>query len=120
MSNEKELGDKGEELASAFLLKKGYKIIKRKYVSGHSEVDLVASIEGKIIFVEVKTRASAYLSDPSLLVTRKKQKQVIMAADRFMKEFHPEKESRFDIVIIITNKEYTSVDHIEDAFYPMI
>jgi len=49
----------------------------------------------------------------------KKQRQIIKAADEFVKQVFPEKESRFDIIIVITNEQYTSIEHIEDAFYPM-
>ena len=54
------------------------------------------------------------------MVTIGKQKQIIKAADQFVKDYYPEKEWRFDIMVVITNSEYTSIEHIEDAFYPMV
>ncbi len=120
MVSTKELGDIGESIACDTLRNKGYTILRRKYVFNRAEVDIVAEFGGRLIFVEVKTRLSAYLTDPSLLVTIGKQKQIIKAADQFVKDYFPEKEWRFDIMIVVTNSEYTSIDHIEDAFYPMV
>ena len=120
MVNTKELGKIGESLACDALKKKGYNILSRNYTFQKAEIDIVAEYDQKLIFVEVKTRISSYLTDPSLLVTIGKQKQIIKAADQYVKDFYPEKEWRFDIMVIITNSDYTSIEHIEDAFYPMV
>ena len=116
----KELGRIGEAMATKYLREKSYTIHVSNYIYDHAEVDIVAEENGMLVFVEVKTRMSAYLSDPSLLISRKKQKQIIKAADNYAREFHPGKESRFDVILIITNEKYTSLEHIVDAFYPMI
>lgn len=119
MAEANELGKKGEKIAADQLLKLGYKILSKNFIYDHKEVDIVCEHDSKIVFVEVKTRYSPYLSDPALLVPIKKQKQIIKVADFYMKEFYPEKEARFDIVIVITNSEYTKHELIVDAFYPM-
>jgi putative endonuclease len=120
MVNTKQLGKIGEDIACDTLVNKGYTILRRNYIYNRSEIDIVAGCEEKLVFVEVKTRISSYLSDPSLMVTPGKQKQIIRAADQFVKDYYPEKEWRFDIIVVITNSEYTSIEHIEDAFYPMV
>jgi putative endonuclease len=116
----KELGKVGEEIACKKLIEKGFTILQRNYRFLKAEVDIVVTKDEKIIFVEVKTRQSSYLSDPALLVPLGKQKQIIRAADEYIKVHYPEKEFRFDIMVVITNSQYTSVEHIEDAFYPMV
>lgn len=120
MVDPKELGRKGEELACLDLQSKGYKIRTRNYKFQKAEIDIIAELEDNIVFVEVKTRISAYLTDPSLLVPLGKQRQIIKAADQYVKDHCPEMKWRFDIMIVVTNKEYTKIDHIEDAFYPMV
>lgn len=115
----KELGRIGEAIALKHLLDKGYKVHVKNYIYDRAEVDIVAEENGMLVFVEVKTRQSAYLSDPSLLISRKKQGQIIKAADNYARELSPGKESRFDVILIITNEKYTSIEHIVDAFYPM-
>ena len=107
-------------MAADHLRKKGYTILARNYFFGKAEVDIVAEIDNQLVFVEVKTRESSYLSDPEYTVSMKKQRQVIKAADAYVKEFDLDNESRFDIVTVIVNKEYTKVDHMEDAFYPTV
>ncbi len=120
MVSTKELGTIGESIACDTLRNKGYKILRRNYIFNKAEVDIIAEMDGKLIFVEVKTRISSYLTDPSLLVSLGKQKQIIRAADQYVKDFYPDREWRFDIMVVITNSEYTSIEHIVDAFYPMV
>jgi putative endonuclease len=120
MSENKELGRKGEELTCAYLQKKGFEILQRNFIHDRAEVDIVAEKEGMIVFVEVKTRMSAYLTDPAQLVSLKKQKQIIKAADAWIKKLRPNDPARFDVVIVVTNMQYTTIEHIEDAFYPML
>lgn len=120
MNKQLELGKLGEKMAAELLLKKGYSILKQNYFFGKAEVDIVAQINNQLVFVEVKTRESSYLSEPEYTVSMKKQRQVIKAADAYVKEFDLDLESRFDIVTVIVNSQYTKVDHLEDAFYPTV
>ncbi len=117
MIDPKELGKKGEDLAAQFLRELGYHIHIRNYRFDRAEVDIIAETDGFLVAVEVKTRVSAYLSDPALLVPIGKQKQIIRAADQFAKDAFPDKQTRFDIIIVITNEKYTTIEHIVDAFY---
>ena len=112
-------GRLGEKAARGHLRRLGLKFLTANF-RGRGETDLVFRDGETLVFVEVKTRVSSYLTDPSLMVTIGKQKQIIRAADQFVKDYYPEKEWRFDIMIVITNSEYTSIEHIEDAFYPMV
>ena len=41
MSDKKKIGNKGEELAAKYLLKKNYKIIKKNYRYGKGEIDII-------------------------------------------------------------------------------
>ncbi|MBU0489438.1 MAG: YraN family protein, partial [Bacteroidetes bacterium] len=56
MTDKLEIGKKGEEIASAFLEKKGYKILEMNYRVGSYEVDIIAEKDDVIVIVEVKTR----------------------------------------------------------------
>ncbi|KKP86331.1 MAG: hypothetical protein UR87_C0022G0011 [candidate division CPR3 bacterium GW2011_GWE2_35_7] len=43
MSDQRQkLGDLGEEIASNYLKKKGYKILERQYKSQYGEIDIIA------------------------------------------------------------------------------
>ena len=118
MSKQSELGKLGEALAATFLQEHDYEILELNYTWEKSEIDIIASKDNKIIFVEVKTRESPYLSDPALMVPIKKWRQVMKAADVFMKERSDDLPSQFDIVSVITNQHYTKIDHYDQAYTP--
>jgi putative endonuclease len=120
MADSHNLGDEGEELARAHLLKKGFKILHLNWKSGKREVDIVAESKDFIVFVEVKTRTSDYHMHPRHAVTSEKQKSIIYAAESYLKRYNINKESRFDIISIISDGKSIEVEHIEDAFYPTL
>lgn len=118
-SPKSELARKGEEMACNHLLQKGYTILKRNYRIGQGELDIIARDRKDLVFVEVKTRESSFLTDPLQLVPLVKQRQVIRVANAYLKTLKTLERSRFDVVIVIHNAQYTRIEHIEDAFYPM-
>lgn len=120
MAEHNELGEKGEQLAANYLQKNGYLIKVRNWRFGKLEIDLIAEKDGFIIFVEVKTRESNFMGEPELAVTKKKQSQIVKAADAYFKETDCQLESRFDIIAVIINSKMEKVNHIESAFYPLM
>jgi len=56
MSYRKDVGDWGERIASDYLISNGYQILERNFYTRYGEIDIVASKDEDIIFVEVKTR----------------------------------------------------------------
>ncbi|MBO7499129.1 MAG: YraN family protein, partial [Bacteroidaceae bacterium] len=58
MAEHNETGRRGEDLATAFLLSKGYGILERNWKSGRKEIDIIAQDGRDLVFVEVKTRSS--------------------------------------------------------------
>ena len=119
MAKHNELGEKGENLAVSELRKKGYSILAENWRSGRNEIDVVAKIGDTIVFVEVKTRSSAYFGEPSEAVSPAKQKRLIQAANDYLEQYELELEARFDVISIVSNANATKMDHIEDAFYPL-
>lgn len=56
MTQKSKLGKLGEDIASAYLYEKGYKIIQRNYRQKWGEIDIIAKAPDKTIaFIEVKT-----------------------------------------------------------------
>lgn len=120
MAEHNELGKAGEQLAVEFLLKKGYEIVQRNYTFKKAELDIIARKDGKLIVVEVKTRNSDYLAGPEITVTKKKQKAIIRAANFYIQEHDLDIETQFDIISIILNAKEKTIEHMEDAFYPLL
>jgi putative endonuclease len=120
MADSHNLGIKGEELAKEHLLQKGYKILHSNWKSGKREIDIIAENKDFIVFIEVKTRTDDYYIHPRHAVTSEKQKSIIYAAENYLERYNIDKESRFDIISIISNCKTVEIEHIEDAFYPTL
>jgi putative endonuclease len=122
MADNLEFGKKGEELAAAFLRKKGYEILETNWRYGKNEVDIIArDSAGKcIVIVEVKSRRSTYGGEPETAVNREKQRALIRAANAYVNSKKIQEEIRFDIVSIVVKAGAEKIDHIVDAFYPTL
>lgn len=120
MSDTKSLGTLGEELAADYLVKNGYRILSKNFTFGKYEVDIIAENKECIAFVEVKTRAEDPLDPPANAITRDKQKAIIWAAEGYIKRYRIDKESRFDVIIVIQKGLEFEINHIPYAFYPTL
>lgn len=113
-------GNKGEDEAVDILVKKGYKILERNWVSGKFEIDIIATTGKYVVFVEVKTRHSNAYAEPWEAVNKKKQQHILRAAHYYIRKMTTQMEPRFDIISIISSPhKELHVDHFEDAFWPM-
>jgi len=57
MKTEKRIfGDFGEKIACKFLISRGYKIVETNFSTKYGELDIIASKDDELFFVEVKTR----------------------------------------------------------------
>jgi len=113
-----ETGKTGEDKAVEFLTKHGYQILEKNWRSGKYEIDIVASTKDYLIIVEVKTRRSTQMGEPEVAVDKTKQRNMIYAANAYIRQKQVTKETRFDIISIVINGNDTQLHHIPDAFYP--
>lgn len=60
----KELGEKGEDLAKAYLEREGYRILERNFRTRFGELDIVATKKREYFFVEVKARSTPNYGHP--------------------------------------------------------
>jgi putative endonuclease len=118
MNNNKNTGDQGEELAAAWLTEKGYQVIDRNWRYRHWEVDIIASRERRLHFVEVKTRRSLRFGPPEESITREKMTCMKNAAEEYQYR-HPEwKYIQFDVIAItLFGEEVKEVLLIEDVYF---
>lgn len=115
-----ELGQFGEELAANYLEKNGYHIVERNFRFKKNEIDIVALRNNTLIVCEVKTRETAEIGEPYKAVTRKKQKQIIVTADYYVKSKKLFIDVQFDIISIVHNSFRTKLEHIPNAFTPLL
>ena len=107
----------GEQAAAAFLRGKGYKIIQPNYRAAGAEVDLVASTDDILCFVEVKTRKTRDFGAPEAFVSRPKQLKIIRAAKIFSaRKPYRGFRVRFDVVSVLRGDDAFTCDHLEGAF----
>ncbi len=117
MAEHYKLGKKGEELATAYLLKKGYEIVMLNYHFQKAEVDIIAQKQDILVAVEVKTRSSTYFGNPQDFVSKKKIQLLVKAMNEFVTQRNLDVEVRFDIVSIVKDANTYKIEHFEDAFY---
>ena len=115
--------DKGrhwEDIAVGFLEKKGYRIWERNFNGAKGEIDIIASQEKTLVFVEVKARRTRKFGTPSESVTPKKQKSIISTAEEFLYKRHLHNQGwdiRYDVISVFSPKnEQPEIELIEDAF----
>ena len=123
MAEHNELGKWGEELAAKYLEQKGYVIRDRDWRQGKLDLDIVAVADDgeTVVFVEVKARKTNAFGQPEQAVDAKKIKRLARAADSYVKSLGVSAPLRFDIVSIIGDqKEGQTIEHIVDAFNPMV
>jgi len=113
-----ELGKKGEDLADDYLKRKGYSIVHRNFRMGRAEIDLIATFQNVLIFIEVKTRSSTQFGFPEEFVTSHKEQMLFQAADEYCETMNVDLPIRFDIVAIVINNSTSKITHFEDAFWP--
>lgn len=110
-------GRYGEEKAALFLEELGYTIISRNYSSRYGEIDVIASNDKYIIFVEVKTRVLSPLVTGAQSVTSSKQDRISATASIYLQKNKIELQPRFDVIEVEYSKDSFKVsNHIENAF----
>jgi len=111
------LGGRGEELAAAFLVRRGYQVLARNYRTPHGEVDLIARQGGCLVFIEVKTRRSESFGLPQEAVHPAKQEKLRAVAAHFLQEQGLEEVPvRFDVVAVLLTPRGPVIDLIQQAF----
>ncbi len=115
------LGKDGEEMAARYLESKGYCILARNWRCGRLEIDLIARKDRLYVFVEVKTRRNLEYGRPEEAVSERKMRGIVRAADSYLRIHRVDNPVRFDIVSVLSSDgRHFEINHIEDAFYPLV
>jgi putative endonuclease len=111
-------GKEAEEIASAYLLGKDYRILAMNYRTRRGEVDIICQHDKTLVFVEVKSGAQDKLGAPALRVNLAKQKKLLLAASAYLIENESGfDEIRFDVISMLrTPRNEWHIEHILDAF----
>ena len=114
------VGNQGEEVAAAFLVARGFRILERNFRCRGGEVDIVVRDprDKSLVFVEVKARRDLSYGAPQLAVTPFKQRQISKAALTWlaMKRLQ-DSIARFDVIAILLDENgLHKIEHIVNAF----
>ncbi len=111
--NKKDLGVLGENYATNYLKNNKFNILERNFrFSRFGEIDIIASENDYICFIEVKTRSGKLFGMPSESVNINKQKKIKMLAQIYLKgKGMLNRNVRFDVMEVFleyTNKSYSN------------
>ena len=110
-------GELGERIAERWLRRQGWRIVQRRFRSGHRDIDLVAERDGLVAFVEVKARRGQRFGDPVEAVNWKKQRELGRSARVWIARHGRVPEAyRFDVIGVLVAGPRVRVRHIENAF----
>ena len=111
------LGELGERIAERWLRERGWRVMQRRFRTGHRDIDLVVEREGMVAFVEVKARRGGLFGDPVAAVNWRKQKELGRSARVWVSRHGRAGESyRFDVVGVLVGGASVRVRHVEGAF----
>ncbi len=117
MAGRLRLGALGEDAAVDLLRRGGYRIVARNHRCRRGEIDVVAEKGEVLVFVEVRTRASALFGGPEETVDGRKQRRVIAAARDFLAQRRgPPRALRFDVIAVVDGPAGPALTHFENAF----
>ena len=114
----KELGEKGEKAAAAFLENRGIEILDMNWKCSYGEADIVAIDGETLVFCEVKTRRSTAAGIPEEAVTPAKQKRYTKIARVYSSRTRRRFASiRFDVIAIYAfSQSQALLRYIRNAF----
>lgn len=117
MEHNKLLGSFGEDLAKKFLEKRGYKIVATNIKISYQEIDIIATHNDFLIFIEVKTRISGGAIGADETMNDKKLNSLKIAIDLYLENNNIIPENiRLDLVFVDLNssKKMANIKHYKD------
>jgi len=110
-------GQLGEKLAQDFLKGRGYNIVEANYRSPDGEIDIVASKNDVLVFVEVRTKSSRAFGPPEESITPRKKQKLVQVAQHYVQTHDIQESSwRIDFVAVELNANNPArIEQIENA-----
>lgn len=104
--NKRGLGEDYEQIAATYLKAEGYEVIEQNFRCKIGEIDIIASKDGYIRFVEVKYRSDKRIGMPEEAVNYKKQRLISKTASYYMLKHGISMDTPccFDVVAILDNE----------------
>ncbi|MGI6403215.1 MAG: YraN family protein [Oscillospiraceae bacterium] len=114
---QRDMGRLGEELAAEILEQKGYTVVAKNVHSIYGEVDLIATGDGYICFIEVRTRRRGAVVSPEESITPAKRRKIILTSLLYLQNHPYDLQPRFDVFAVETDGERAvSYQHWKGVF----
>jgi putative endonuclease len=119
------LGVLGERCAERWLVARGWRVLGRRFRSGHRDLDLVVGRGDVVAFVEVKARRGRGrgrgqgqpFGSPVEAVGWRKQRELVRSAQVWVdRHGRGERTYRFDVIGVVFEGSRVLIEHVEDAF----
>lgn len=113
MQTTRSRGTSAENQALDYLQQQGLCLVTRNYSCRCGEIDLIMRDSGALVFVEVRYRKSTRFGLPEETVDSRKQRKLILTAQRYLQSARIDAACRFDVIAI---SEKTPIKWIKNAF----
>lgn len=115
MINNKQKGMSGEKIAETYLKNNHYRILNKNFKTEVGEIDIIATDEKTLVFLEVKSRFNEDYGMPAEAVTYHKRCKINQVASQYIKKFRLYGVAvRFDVIEVYLKDN--RVNHIVNAF----
>jgi len=117
--NKTQTGKLGEKFAEEYLLDHEFQIIIKNFHSLYGEIDIIAQKNGKLHFIEVKSRRNNSFGLPIESYTYKKQQKIIKTAFIYMDQQNIRLSFQFDFISILLDQQdgIKEIKMMENALY---
>lgn len=119
MPNHKQaLGRRGEQLAAAFLQRRGMEILERNFRIRGGEIDLIAKEKDTYVFVEVKARTTFRYGRGTEAVHLGKQQALLRTAQAYLyRKGLLEAPVRFDVIELDFSEEIPRLRYLKNVLF---
>ncbi len=114
----REFGTSAEQVAVAYLLRRGWRILDTNYHIRQGEIDIIGRDGDHLVFVEVKSSHHPGGWFPGDRIDETKRKHMQIAASHYISQHEiPAGGVRFDAILMTAVKgDEWKIEHIKDAF----
>jgi putative endonuclease len=118
VAHKDDVGRRGEECAAEYLLAAGYTLLERNWRCDQGEIDLIATRNGDIVFVEVKTRSGTGFGHPFEAITVAKLARLRRLAGAWCRQSGLRaRRIRIDAIAVISRPgQEPQIEHLEGVF----
>lgn len=115
IKNRRQTGSEKEMRVQEYLQRQGYEILARNFYTRQGEIDIIATKDGYLVFIEVKYRAGERFGAPEEAVDCRKQKKIIRVARYYMyvNRLPSDTPCRFDVAGVLGDE----IRITENAFW---